>query len=78
MKKLRLKMDVAGALLSSEQMKKVVGGYAGCKSGGCTLYVEYYGLSYTGNCGGKDGACYCQVNINGVPFSTNNGGTSCY
>jgi hypothetical protein len=62
MKKLGLKMQGAGNVLSAEQMKKVVGGYGGCPSTGCTI-KDPNGTSYSGTCNTGREKCICRVEL---------------
>jgi hypothetical protein len=72
MKKLNLKMQGIGEMLSKEQMKNVVGGY-GCPNTlgqACTAYYQPWGGNVSGICSNSpSGPCECRVNgtLNGIP-----------
>ncbi|RVU00439.1 hypothetical protein EOD41_13255 [Mucilaginibacter limnophilus] len=63
MKKLNLKMQGIGEMLSKEQMKNVTGGY-GCSSSDGNICYTYFpsGPSATGICAANpSGGCSCRV-----------------
>ena len=73
MKKLNLKMQGIGEMLSKEQMKNVTGGY-GCPTRlgqPCTAYIAAYGGNVSGTCENNPsgGLCECNISAYWIPSS---------
>jgi len=88
MKKLKLKLDGIAELLTTEQMKKINGGYDGeynasCSKAGysCSVYTTS-GATYSGYCGyysqGTWGTiCECQTTLGPYTVGSNGGSSYC-
>lgn len=67
MKKLNLKMQGIGEMLSKEQMKNVTGGYAICKTSPCSVYNQNGTIIAFGQCvlrTSTETHCVCRYVIN--------------
>lgn len=68
--------------LTRKEMKNIMAGSSGCKSGKCRVVNTSSGTTYHGSCGGQSGnntlTCYCITAFGSYPVTNVSGMSECF